>query len=288
MNALFRPVIAALAFLFAGAAPAAAQDGLDVHTLEAFGGTYKSDCGKSSAATLTIARNTLTFVEGARKLAGTNVMTAASYWGPDMPDTYRTTILSEVGGNQLLVIVHEDEKGPYVLVSADPAVRLSDAIQKTKFRTCGERKPKLADHADVPAQTTPAPAKATTAKPAPAGTPGSGVGITASGMLADRKFKAAWLAALGARANQPWLARLDGPSPENRRVTVDGADYLLIAACKNHDCYDYSTVILWSAPKKRVFGLVHEAGRTALLGGPTPALATELRALWKAEFRKGE
>jgi hypothetical protein len=286
MNALHRPLAAALVALLGCAAPAAAQDGLDVHTLEAFGGTYRSDCGKSSAVSVTITKNTLTYAEGGRKLTGTNITTAASYWGPDMPGTYRTTILSEVGSDQLLVIVHEDEKGPYLLVAGDAAFKLSDAVTRTKFRTCGETKPRLADQVEVPAKPAkPAPAATGTTA---AGKPRSGAGITASGMLADRRFKSAWLAALGSRANQEWLARLDGPSSESRVVRVGDAEYLSINACRNHDCYDYSTLILWSAPKKRVYALVNEAGRTALLGGPTPEMATELRALWKAQFRAGE
>ncbi len=98
-------------------------------------------------------------------------------------------------------------------------------------------------------------------------------------------FKTAWTQALGAKARTPWLARRDGPAPQPVYQQVAGERYVMNSFCKNHDCNDYSAVLLYSPQRKVVYGTVFEKGRTTLLGEPPPAVATELAALWKKEWR---
>lgn len=271
-----RWLIPATAFaLLATGTPARSEDGLDKHTMETFGGTYVSDCANNAAPRLTIFQDALVYLEGKTRIAGSKVMTAASYYGENVAETYRFAILSEPDDqSQLIFVVHEDAEGYYVVLDGDTKVmaKISAAMKQQKFRRCGV----------APAK--PAPAKA--AAPAPPNT--TGLGVTASGMFVDRKFKAAYHKALGPRVKEPWLALLDGPSVETKKVQVAGAEYFLIVACMNHDCYDNNTVLLWSAPRKLVYGLIHQAGRTSLIGAPTSAIATKLRALWKAQWRANE
>jgi hypothetical protein len=81
------------------------------------------------------------------------------------------------------------------------------------------------------------------------------------------------------------LAKLDGPSPQNRPVKVAGADYVLLGACKNHDSRDNSVVLLYSGAQDVVYGKVFQKGKSTLVGSPPPAIAAELESLWKREWR---
>jgi hypothetical protein len=108
--------------------------------------------------------------------------------------------------------------------------------------------------------------------------------LSAPGLLYEPKAKAAYMKALGPLAKEPWLANLDGPSPQNRPVRVANTDFVLLAACKNRDCADYNTELLWSAPDV-VYGKVYRRGKSTLIGSPPPAVASELEKLWKTEWR---
>lgn len=110
--------------------------------------------------------------------------------------------------------------------------------------------------------------------------------VGASGILLDAAARDAYEAALGPLREEPWLADLDGPSPENRWIDLDGRRYLLAEACKNHDCYDNNVVLLYDAGKRTMYGLVYRSGFTTRLGQPPPALALELERLWREEFRQ--
>ena len=59
--------------------------------------------------------------------------------------------------------------------------------------------------------------------------------LSAAGLLYDPKAKAAYTKALGPLSKESWLAKLDGPSPQNRPVKVANTDFVLVAACKNRD-----------------------------------------------------
>lgn len=114
--------------------------------------------------------------------------------------------------------------------------------------------------------------------------PAAEVGPTA--LLADPRFKALYVKALGPLARERWLARLDGPAPTNKKVKVAGQDYTTAAACKQHDCADNNMVLLYSATQGVVYAQVHMRGRDVALGGPTPQIAAEMAQLWKKEWRR--
>jgi len=103
--------------------------------------------------------------------------------------------------------------------------------------------------------------------------------------LKEPAFKTAYLKALGAKAGTPWLAKRDGPAPEDKFIQVAGERYVMNAFCKDRDCGDNSAVILYSPDRQVVYGTVYEKDKTALVGDPPPAVGAELAKLWKKEWR---
>ena len=69
---------------------------------------------------------------------------------------------------------------------------------------------------------------------------------------------------------------------------VPGDDYQFASVCKNHDCYDHNMVLLYAAAPQSLYALVHQRGRSTLVGAPPPAVAAELQRMWKAEYRRGK
>jgi hypothetical protein len=109
--------------------------------------------------------------------------------------------------------------------------------------------------------------------------------LDAGGVMLDAKIKAAYYKALGKLTSEPWLAKLDGPSPQNKRIAVAGADYVLVSSCKNHDCAENNAVLLYSPGQAVMYGKVYQRGKSTLIGGPPPEVAAELERLWKIEWR---
>jgi hypothetical protein len=110
--------------------------------------------------------------------------------------------------------------------------------------------------------------------------------LSASGILLDPEARAAYDKALGPLDSEPWLADLDGPSPQNQLVSIDGTEYLLASACMNHDCADNNIVLLYSAAQGLVYGKVYQSGKSTLLGAPSSTMAEELDRLWWEQFRR--
>lgn len=252
--------------------PAWSED-LDEDSFRAWGGTWMSDCGNNNSAKVTVFETALVFLNGSNRVAGSNFRAAAAYLGPEPPKNYVTALLSELPGElQFLAIVYKDAQGEYIMLDGDPKVleQIGKAASTLKYRRCD-----------------PAAAKKAAAAAAPAA-PASNPLPDAVGMIADPAFKAAYYKALGPYVKQPWLAKLDGPTPSSRKVTVAGTNYLLVSSCKNHDCADNNTVLLYSAAKKLVYGAIHVGGKSALIGNPPPAVAKELAVLWRKEWRSNQ
>ncbi|MEO7245793.1 MAG: Ivy family c-type lysozyme inhibitor [Rubrivivax sp.] len=109
---------------------------------------------------------------------------------------------------------------------------------------------------------------------------------TIGALLKRPGFPAAYRAALGPLAREPWIASASGPSPNLRQVDVGGQRYWLAAVCKPHDCADHNLVLLWDEPGARVQGLVHQKARDTQIGDPPPAVAAELKTLWAKEWQQ--
>ncbi|MGZ8260555.1 MAG: Ivy family c-type lysozyme inhibitor [Caldimonas sp.] len=103
--------------------------------------------------------------------------------------------------------------------------------------------------------------------------------------LQEPSFKTAYTSALGPMAKTPWLAKRDGPAPQDKFITVGGERYVMNSFCKNRDCQANSAVLLYSPEKKLVYGTVHEKGKQTVIGSPPPGVAAELGKLWQAEWR---
>jgi len=105
-------------------------------------------------------------------------------------------------------------------------------------------------------------------------------------LLVDARFKKAYYKALGSRAKDAWLARLEGPAPAVKTVRVSGTEYLLASFCKDRDCADNNAVVLYSQQNGAVYGKVFERRRAFLIGDPSSAIAAELDRLWMSEWGK--
>ena len=103
--------------------------------------------------------------------------------------------------------------------------------------------------------------------------------------LQEPAFKSAYMKALGPKSKTPWLAKRDGPAPQDKFIDVGGERYVMNSFCKNHDCNDNSAVLLYSPAKKAVYGTIYEKGKTTYIGDPPGPVATELGTLWKKEWR---
>jgi hypothetical protein len=103
--------------------------------------------------------------------------------------------------------------------------------------------------------------------------------------LQEPEFKSAYMKALGPKSKTAWLAKRDGPAPQDKFIDVAGERYVMNSFCKNRDCGDNSAVLLYSPEKKLVYGTIHEKGQTTLIGDPPAPVSTELAKLWKKEWR---
>lgn len=287
-----------------------AQNALDVETMKLYGGTYLADCKNPVSARVTIARDALVYVQGSKRVSVGNVQAQFSYFGRSEPEGYRVAIVSESpDGAQLVVIVYSDAAGDYVTLDGDAKFmnQIGRQAATVKYRRCdaatqrppGQQSPGQQPSGQQPSGQQPPGPQPTGQQssgqrapgqqaPAPSTPPPSDQLPDASGMITNPKFRAAYYKSLGGMLNVPWLARLDGPTSQSRRVTVVGQPYTLVNSCKTHDCGDNNTVLLYSPGRSVVYGIVYSRGRSVLIGKPPPAVAIELRELWKAEFRQGQ
>ncbi|MEP7027763.1 MAG: Ivy family c-type lysozyme inhibitor [Candidatus Eisenbacteria bacterium] len=278
MNVTRWMMVATLAVL-ATSGPARADEKLDTDTMQAFGGTYLSDCKNNASPRVTVFEDALVFLAGTKRVAGKNVMSAASFYGDNNDDPkFRTVILSELpDGSQFLYKVSQDEKGYYITLDGDTKAmaQVPATARGLVYRRC--------DAAPPAAPKAAAPSPVGKAAPAaPEEMP------SAPALLGDASFKAVYRKALGRLAKEDWLTALDGPSPAMTKATIGGVEYTVANACKNHDCFDNNTTLFYSAAKKVVYGKVLNAGKSSLIGNPPPAVAKELGAVWFKEWRQGK
>ncbi len=283
---------AALFALLVASAPAHAA--LDKDTLESFGGTYLADCANPRGPRVVLEADAIVVIDGAKRVSSPHIEGAAAWYGNDSPPEYRTTILARKGEDPGLVFaIHEDSEGYYGKLDNDftDLKGIRPEVLAMTFRLC------KAPAAPAPAST-PAPA----AKPAPGATAtttkvtaiGASAAVAtpepdssggAAAMMKEKNFRTAYSKTMGPRMRERWIAVLDGPAPPNRTVTLAGQEFVQVAACKAHDCAENNLLVLWSAPKKRMYGLVRQAGVNALLGAPPTDLTPEVTRLWQETWR---
>jgi len=169
------------------------------------------------------------------------------------------------GSDELNFLLYHNPSGLFAVVDAGPkvAAAVGKSVVGQKVRHCDPNRNALPGAAAATAQA-----------------------IGPAQMLADAKFKMPYFKALGPLSKERWLARLDGPAPAVKTVTVGGATYALLSVCKPHDCAANNMVALYSADRQVVFGKVFQRGRATLIGAPPALIAAELEKLWRSEWRR--
>jgi hypothetical protein len=248
---------------------------LEPDVLQRYGGTYSVQCADAASPRLRITADALLVERGAQRLTGLRPQASYSYFGQSPPPGYEVALLSqERGAPELTFIVYRDRAGLYLQFDAEPRIMaaLGRPAANAKYRDCNAaRSQREGAAAERQAKQD--------AKEAAA--------LAAASPLADARFKAAYHAALGPRVRERWLARLEGPAPEPRRLRLGGDEYVLHSVCKAHDCHDNNLVLLYSPARGVAYGKVFEGGaRSTLIGAPPPAVAAELERLWRKEWRQ--
>ena len=249
-----------------------AQAALDADSAKVYGGTYLSDCKNPASPRVIVQTAALLVQKDNQRMSGGNLQAAHSYFGQSPPPHYLVALLSEVrGGLELQAIVYRDKSGQYLTLDGAAKVRagLGPRLLAYKYRLCDS------------ARSQPEPARSTQPAKKYALTE-----LSAPGLLYDAKIKTIYYQALGAKRKTSWLAQLDGPSPNNKKVKVGGAEYILASACKNHDCAEHNVVLLYAQGQERLYGKIYEGGRVTYIGQPSSALRADLDRLWKSEWRQ--
>jgi len=264
-------VVVALAA--SGTAHAAA---LDADTLRNFGGRYAVDCAAAGGIVLRVEPDALVIDVRGRTITGAKVQASYSYYGQSPPPGFAVALQSELrDGKELVFLVHQGASGQRIELQADPKLMAAlGAMATQKYRDCDE-----ARNQRVAAAARGEKRQAAAAADAAARDTGD--------PLNHPRLKQTYLRALGARANLPWLAKLEGPGPERKRVRVDGADYTQVAVCKPHDCYDNNALVLFSIENGVVYGKVLDRQTPLLIGAPSPTMAAALEKSCRGEFRQG-
>lgn len=267
--------------LLAAASPAGAQAGLGADLMRLYGGRYALDCTNPQSARVIVAAASVAVEQGNQRMTAQGLQASHSYFGQSAPPGFFVALMGAVQGrHEMTFLVYGDNRGQYLQIDGDKTVMANlGALGKGQFRSC-----EAAINARVVAemkqeQQAQAAAKAPIA---------SGTAKWPSELIRDARFKGAYTHTLsGPLASQRWLTRMDGPATGLQQEQVAGETYQLVAFCKAHDCGDNNAVLLYDAPKGRVYGLVHRAGRNQFIGALPQPVATELNRLWRREWRQG-
>ena len=277
MNRLLQ---SAMLIVAVGSTSAWAQSKSEIQRMQPWLGVLAPDCSNYMLPQLKNLGDSLVVQDGGKAvLTGRNVKVSPKYFGATPPPEFETAFTSEIAGGEALVFVYyRNASGLFAAVEGGPKViaALPAAFKGKRARHCDPNRNVAPGKSSPDAQ----------AKADPNKFKGYTLDeLSASGLLYNAKAKATYYKALGPLSKESWLAKLDGPSPQNKKVKAANADYFLLSACKNHDCADNNVVLLYSAVQDVVYGKVYQRGRSTLIGAPPPAVAAELEKLWKPEFR---
>lgn len=245
---------------------------IDAQTMKRFGGTYRPDCTNASSPQATILRDALVIVKGDKRVSAKLVSEEdyVAWFGQVPPDHFQESFEARLpDGEDIAFLVYEDAKGPYLSIGWGPKLKAAfgQATLDLVYRLC-----------DAPSrEVTPKP-PAAEEKPAPGELPDS------DAMIRNSAFRAAYLKALGKYSKETWLAEMKGRAGATSKVTVAGEEFLQVNFCKLHDCGASNTTVLYSAARKKAYGKVSIAGKTALIGKPSPEIAKALGELWRRQW----
>jgi hypothetical protein len=244
--------------------PWAACGAMDPSLERRYGGVYSSACQDPVAPRLKLYSDTMAVERGGRAVLSARNVKASASPPPGAAADFRARFVGEVpGGDRLSFALFHNAQGLFAVPDGGPrsAAALGADLRGQRLRHCDPNRNRLPGAAPPPAERAPAD------------------------YLRDARFKAAYQAVLGPLAQQRWIARLEGPAPPVKQVKAAGVDHDLLAVCKPHDCGEHSLVLLYSPSTGGVAGKVVQAGRSMLLGQPSPAVKAELERAWKREWR---
>ena len=255
-----------MAWLLATSAwPGPAGAALDLAFERQVGGVFSNACGDRSQVMIRLYGDVLDIERSGVAVKANKLKTSTQLPpGPSVPD-FKAVVRAEVkGGDGIVLVLTHDARGLFARIdgSEKSLAPLGPGVVGQRLRHCDPNRNAL---------------------------PGAAPAIVERGpadLLKEARFRAAYTQALGPLVREPWIARLDGPAPALRAVSVGGVGYTLAAACKSHDCSDHNLVLLWQARQGQLLGLVQQRGRNTLLGAPPAAMVRELEKLWAAEWRK--
>ncbi len=243
----------------AGAKVTPAEEGV-------YGGVYAADCNNINALRVRLYGDVMTVEQAGKAVSAKPFKSSKTAPSGNAPAAFRIAYVGEVkGGDGLVFVMTHDASGLFVTLEGGPRslATLGPNVQGQKLRHCDANRNAL---------------------------PGTPVAqrLSPPDLLRDPKFKSAYLKALGPLSREKWLATLTGPAPELKTLRVAGTEMQLAAVCKPHDCEQNNGVLLYDAAQPSVYGKVHQAGRTTLLGNPSAPLGAELDKLWRQEWRGGK
>ena len=264
MGTCNRTVAAALCAGVTLIAAGSARAALDPATDRRVGGVFSNACSDRSQVMVRLYGDVLDVEKGSVAVKANRLTVSRTPpAGAPVPDFLAVVRGDVKGGDGVVLVLSHNAKGLFVRIDGgDKSLApLGSGVVGQQLRHCDPNRNAL---------------------------PGAPVAarLGASDLLRDAGFKAAYLQALGPLAKERWLARMEGPAPELRKVKVAGNDFALAATCKPHDCADHNMVVLWTPKPGVLHGLVHQKGRSTLIGNPPPDVAKELQRLWAAEWRQ--
>lgn len=230
------------------------------------GGVYSNACIDANGLRVRLYGDVMTVEQAGKSVSAKPFKATKNVPSGTAPPAFTIAYVGEVkGGDGLVFVLTHDASGLFVTLEGGPKslATLGPGVQGQKLRHCDPNRNALPG----------APVAQPTSPPE---------------LLRDAKFKSAYLKALGPLSREKWLATLSGPAPQVKTMRVAGAEMQLAAVCKPHDCAEHNTVLLYDAAVPVLYGKVHQAGRSTLLGNPPPAVAAELDRLWQQEWRGGK
>ena len=228
-----------------------------------YAGVYSNACADRSQPMVRLYGDVMSVERGGTVVSAKPFRADRNHLGANPPADFKTAYVGDVkGGDGLVFVLFHNAQGLFVQLEGGPKslAPLGPGVVGSKLRHCDPNRNAL---------------------------PGAPVAqmLNPPDLLRDSKFKTPYMAALGPLAREPWLARLDGPAPEVKKLQLAGTEYQLASVCKAHDCAENNAVLLYGAAAGKVYGKVVQAGRSTLLGNPPPALAADLDRLWAKEWR---
>jgi Inhibitor of vertebrate lysozyme (Ivy) len=257
------PARRTLAIAFALCLPALSGAQLTAAENKVYAGVYSNACGDPGKPMVRLYDDVMSVGQAGKVVTAKPFKSSNAHLGATPPPAdFKTAFVGEVkGGDGLVFVLFHNPDGLFVVLEGGPKslAQLGPGLQGQKLRHCDPNRNAL-----------PGAPAAVSARP--------------TDLLRDPKFKTPYLKALGPLASEKWLTSLNGPAPEMKTVQAAGAAYQLASVCKPHDCAEHNTVLLYDATQGRVVGKVYQAGRSTLIGNPTPTLARELERLWTEEW----